>query len=212
MLENIKEWHKEAVANRVVSSLKDNGFKAYYTKTREDAVKKVLELIPKGAKVATAGSITIRELELPELLSKKGFSVLIHDAPSSKSTFETRRETLTSDVLLASANAVTIDGKLVNIDGGANRVAAMSFGPKRTIIVVGVNKIVKDLEAAIWRIKNVAAPMNAKRLNKDTPCVTDGLCSECPPEKSICKATLILEGRPSFTDYHVVIVGESLGF
>jgi len=212
MFENIKEWHKEAVANKVISSLKGNGFNAYYAKTGEDVVRKVFELVPKGAKVAVAGSSTVRELELSELLSKKGFQVISYDAPGKKSSFEIRRETLISDVLLASTNAITLDGKMVNIDRGGNRVAAMSFGPKRTIIVVGVNKIVKDLEAALWRVKNVAAPMNAKRLNRSSPCAIDGFCSECSSENRICKALLILERSPSFSDYHVIVVGESFGF
>jgi hypothetical protein len=94
----------------------------------------------------------------------------------------------------------------VNIDGAGNRVAAMSFGPKRVIIVAGINKVVKDLEAALWRIKNVAAPMNVRRLKKDVPCASDGFCSEHTSEDRICKVIIILEKGPTYTEYHIVIV------
>jgi len=206
------EWHNETMAKRVVKSFENNGFQAYYSRTRNEAIEKVLELVPKDAKVGTGGSMTIRELELPRILAERGNVVVRHDASGQKSSFEMRRETLLSDVFLASANAVTLDGKLVNIDGGGNRVAAMSFGPKKTIIVVGINKVTRDLDSAIWRVKNVAAPMNVRRLNMKAPCASDGFCSECTSEDRICKAILILEKMPSYTDYHIVVVGERLGF
>ena len=214
MKEEIVSWHVEKVAGHVVEALKKNGFNAYFVKSREEAVKKVLELVPQGAKVGIGGSTTIEELKLAEILAERGHEVFRHDLPglSQEEKYRIRREELVSDVFLASANAVTLDGKLVSMDGTGNRVAAMAFGPKRVILVVGKNKIVRDVESAIWRVKNVAAPMNAKRLKRDVPCVESGLCTECDEPGRICKVMVILEKRPTYTDYHVILVGEELGF
>ena len=210
----IVSWYIEKISANVVEALKRNGFNAYFVKNREEAVNKVLELIPEGAKIGIGGSMTIKELDLGEILAKRGHRIFRHDVPglSQEEKHRIRREELTSDVFLASANAITLDGKIVNMDGTGNRVAAMAYGPKKVILVAGINKIVKDVESAIWRVKNVAAPMNAKRLKRQVPCVESGLCAECDEPGRICKVLLILEKKPTYTDYHVVIVGEELGF
>lgn len=214
MRNDIVNWHIEKISGHVVEALKKNGFNAYFVRNREGAINKVLELIPQGAKIGIGGSTTIRELNLVKILTEKGHKVIRHDIPSLSQgeRFRMRREELLSDVFLASANAITLDGKIVNMDGTGNRVAAMAFGPKRVILVVGINKIVKDVESAIWRVKNVAAPMNAKRLKRRVPCVEEGLCTDCDEPGRICKVLLILEKRPTLTDYHVILVGEELGF
>ena len=210
----ITEWYIEQISRHVVEALKKNGFNAYFVKSGKEAVNKVLELIPVNAKVGIGGSATIRELKIPDILAEKGYEVIRHDVPglSPEEQFQIRRKELLADVFLASANAITLDGKIVSMDGTGNRVAAMAFGPKMVILVAGVNKVVKDLEDAIWRIKNVAAPMNAKRLKRDVPCVEDGLCKDCNTPDRICNILLVLEKRPSLTEYHVILVGEELGF
>jgi len=119
---------------------------------------------------------------------------------------------MTSDVFLSSTNALTVDGIIVNTDGVGNRVAGMIFGPRRVILVVGINKIVKDIDDAIWRIKNVATPMNAYRLGLNTPCAKLGYCMNCTSNVSICRVTTIIEYKPSRTDFTVVLVGEELGY
>lgn len=214
MREEIVSWYIEKISRHVVEALRGNGFNAYFVKNKEEAVKKVLELVPQDAKVGIGGSMTIRELKLGEILAERGCKVFRHDIPglSQEEKNRIRREELTSDVFLASANAVTLDGKIVSMDGTGNRVASMAFGPKKVILVVGINKIVKDVESAIWRIKNVAAPMNAKRLKRDVPCVEGGLCTDCDGPGRICNVLLILEKKPTLTDYHIILVGEELGF
>lgn len=125
---------------------------------------------------------------------------------------EIRRKQLTCDVFLTGTNAVTIDGRLVNTDGVGNRVAAMIFGPKKVIIAVGINKIVKDIAEAEKRIKLYAAPMNNKRLNLPNPCIRTGECMDCQGPTRICNVTTILNKRPMLTDIHIFVVGEDLGF
>jgi hypothetical protein len=122
------------------------------------------------------------------------------------------REELNSDVYLASSNAVTEDGRLINIDMTGNRVVAMIFGPPKVILVVGVNKIVKDVDEGIKRVKNVATPMNARRLGLKVPCASTGVCTNCDAEDRLCRVTTIIEKRPSRSDISVILVGEELGF
>lgn len=209
MSKDIREWYNEAQALKAVEALKKNGFNSYYFKSRSEAVEMVLDLVPEKAVVGIGGSLTIRELNLPEILSKKGYEVILHDSPG---TFENRRRTLLSDVFLSSVNAVTLDGKLVCLDGVGNRVAALAFGPKKTIVIAGINKLVRSLDEALWRVKNVAAPMNVKRLNRKTPCNLDGFCVDCDSKERLCRAILILEKVPALSDFSVIIVGENLGF
>ncbi|MBC7091886.1 MAG: lactate utilization protein [Nitrososphaeria archaeon] len=209
MLEDVREWYNMELALKAVESLKRNGFSAYYFKGRSEAVEKILGLVPEKAVVGVGGSITVRELGLPEILSKRGHEVILHNSPD---TFENRRKTLVADVFLSSVNAVTLDGKLVCLDGVGNRVAALAFGPKKTIVVAGVNKLVRGLDEALWRVKNVAAPMNVKRLNRKAPCALNGLCVDCDSSERLCRAILILEKAPARSDFHVILVGESLGF
>jgi hypothetical protein len=125
--------------------------------------------------------------------------------------FELSRKALTSDVFVASTNALTEDGKLLNVDATGNRVAAMFFGPKKVIIVAGVNKIVKDIDAAEKRVREWAAPQNAKRLNRKTPCAETGVCADCRSPQRICNIYVTLAKRPSRTEVVVILVGENLG-
>jgi len=125
---------------------------------------------------------------------------------------EVRRAHINSDVFITSTNAVTETGELVNIDGTGQRVAAMIFGPGRVVVVAGVNKITGDLEEGLWRASNVAAPMNARRLRSETPCVETGECDDCVAPGRICGITTIIHRRPSRTPFTVVLVGEKLGY
>jgi hypothetical protein len=127
-------------------------------------------------------------------------------------SFERRRRGLLADVMIASSNAVTLDGKLVNLDGSSNRVAGMAFGPKKVILVVGMNKVVSDVDAAMARVKHYAAPVNAVRLGLDTPCVKTGLCADCRSPQRICNTWSIIEGQTIQGRIHVKLVGEPLGY
>ncbi|MGB9681551.1 MAG: lactate utilization protein [bacterium] len=213
-MEANREWYKEQLLNRIVENLKSRDFDAFWFRSKEDARDKILNLIPKDARVGVGGSISIRELKVIEDLVARG-NIVIHHWKAEldpEADFYTRREELLTDVFLVSSNAITMDGILVNTDGVGNRVAGMIFGPKMVIVVVGINKIVKDIEEALWRIKNVAAPINAHRLGLNTPCAKTGYCSNCTGINNICRVTTIIERKPSKTNFTVLLVSEELGY
>lgn len=209
-----REWYKESLLERVSENLKKRGFNAFWSRNRDEAKAKILELIPEGSRVGIGGSISIRELGIIEDLEARGYTIVHHwkSELSPELDFQIRREEIVTDVFLASTNALTIDGIIVNTDGVGNRVAAMIFGPRKVILIAGVNKIVKNLDDAIWRIKNVAAPINAHRLGSNTPCAKLGYCANCSGTASICRVTTIIEYKPSKTDFTVVLVNEELGY
>lgn len=204
--------------SRTKEALERNQFRVLVASSKKDAADKVLELIPLDAKVGVGGSMTIRELGLIEALTQRGNRVVHHWLPdipvSDWLPFMT--EAHNSDVFLCSSNAVTEDGKLVNIDSTGNRVASMIFGPKKVILVAGKNKIVKDVDEGLERLKRVAGPLNAKRHNlTELPCVATGLCTDCNSPKRICRAITIMERAPNRvrrSNITVVLVAENLGF
>jgi len=206
------------VLSRTREALERNQFKVLVVSSKKDAVNKVLGLIPLDAKVGVGGSMTVRELGLIEALTRRGNCVVHHwllDMPVSD-WLPFMMEAHNSDVYLCSSNAVTEDGKLVNIDSTGNRVASMVFGPKKVIVIVGKNKIVKDVDEGLKRLKKVAGPLNAKRHNLvELPCVTTGLCADCNSPKRICRVITIMERAPNRVrepNITVVLVAEELGF
>jgi len=211
-----RDRYTEKVVQVTLKNLEKNGFTAFYVPSKQEALKKVLEMIPIDAKVGVGGSVTVRELGLVKALNERGNPLADLWLPglSREELKEIRRSQLTSDVFLTSSNAVTMDGKLLNADGTGNRVAAMIFGPRKVIIVAGVNKIVKDVDEGLRRIRNVAAPMNAIRLGLKSPCGLTGMCAEdrCEPPERLCNIITIIERRPNETDTTVVVVGERLGY
>lgn len=195
----------------VAEALNKRGFDAYYVSTAEEAKAKALELIPEGAVVSWGGSITVDQIGLKEEVLNK-FSVINRDAAkSTEERMELMRQALTCDTFLMSANAITEDGQLVNIDGNGNRVAALCFGPKEVIVVAGMNKVVGSLEDAWDRARNYAAPVNAQRFELPTPCGKTGLCADCKNSSTICTHFVVTRmgknGR-----IKVILVGEELGF
>lgn len=208
------QWHHDVFGEKVVKALEKNNFSAYYVASRAEATEKILSLIPAGATIGVGGSWTLRELGLPEQLANMGHEVFDHNKPglTPETADALRRKEQSCDVFLSGTNAITLDGQIVNTDGTGNRVAAMSFGPKKAVIVVGINKIVSDLDAAMERIEMFAAPVNNKRLNRPNPCTLTGVCMDCQGPARICNITSILHKKPPAIDFHVVIVGEELGF
>lgn len=198
----------------VVKALSQKGFHTQYADTAEEALNKVLKLIPRNASVGIPGSVSIRELGIMEKLEERGNRIYHHWDPSL--TPETKGQRLAeennSDFILTSTNALTLDGMLVNIDGVGNRVSAMAWGNNTIIYVVGINKIANDLESAIQRVRDKATPPNAIRLNIDTPCSHTGHCMNCNSPQRVCRALLILERAPMGRDCHVILVGEELGY
>jgi L-lactate utilization protein LutB len=202
------------MVERTASALVDRGFRAIVAAGMEEAREQVLGLIPPGARVGVGGSVSVRELGIVDALRERGQTIYEDWGPqqAQPKEFDYRKAHLTCDVFLASSNAITSDGDLVNTDGVGNRVAAMIFGPQKVIVVAGHNKIVPDLDSAIQRIKNVAAPLNAKRLDLAVPCAKTGYCVDCSAPDSICRVTTIISRKPRRTDITVVLVCEQLGY
>jgi hypothetical protein len=188
-----------------------------YFPTRTEVMARVLQLIPPNALVGVGGSVTIREIGLVDSLEQRGNTIISHWEAQKKrqkpeEVMKARKLLASADIFLTSTNAITEEGHLVNIDHAGQRVAAMIFGPQKVIIIVGVNKIVRNVEYAMDRIRNVAAPMNAKRLNLQVPCAETGSCSDCVSTNRICNVTTIIERRPVHTDSTIILLGETVGF
>src|SRR4030043_2250234 len=180
-MDPIKEWWIEEKAKKAVEKLEAHEFKAIYVKTKEEAFKEIWKYITPKLRIGVGGSVTIRELGILEKLEAQGNTLYNHWKPglTKENALEIRKLQMTSDLFLSSVNAITLNGELVNIDGVGNRVNSINFGPGKVILVAGYNKIVEDVQEAIKRIKNVAAPLNARRLNIDVPCAKVGKCVDC---------------------------------
>ncbi len=210
----IKQWWVDEKAKKTVEKLVAHEFKAIYVKTKEEAVRELWKHITPGQKVGVGGSLTIRGLGILEKLEAQGYTIYDHwkSGLAPENILEIRKSQMTSDLFLTSANAITLNGELVNIDGIGNRVNAINFGPGKVILVAGYNKVVDDVQEGIKRIKNVVAPMNARRLNIDVPCAKVGKCVDCNSPNRICRVLVIHERKPSWTDILILLVGEELGF
>ena len=215
-MDPIRDWFVEDRGRRAAEALKRRDFNAHYVENQDKAREMILKEVPPGATVGVGGSVTIRGLKVLEALKARGHEVLDHwEVPRDPrgESFIVRRGQQTSDVFLASTNAITLEGQLVNIDGAGNRVNALAFGPKKAIVVAGVNKIAANLDSAIRRIKEVAVPLNCRRLNISPPCIQAGKCVDCRVPQRTCRITTIIEWKPPFfSDYLVIIVGENLGY
>ena len=207
-------WHNDTLGVKTVEALVKNNFKATYVQTAKEAAEQILGFIEKENTIGVGGSWTLQQLKIIDELRVRGNQIYNHNKQglSPEEVMDLRRKQLTCDVFLTGTNAITRDGKLVNTDGVGNRVAAMIFGPKKVIIVAGINKIVSDVAEAEKRIKLYAAPINNKRLSTPNPCVKTGECMDCQSPRRICNVTTILSKRPALSDLHVFIIGENLGF
>lgn len=210
-----RDWRNGQIGQKVREALQKRGFQASYVMTTQEAREEVLKLTPAGSSVGISGSVTIRELGLVEELKKRGHIVYDHWAPglTKEENMAVRRNQLTADVFLTGCNAITLDGRLLNTDFTGNRVAAMIFGPRRTIMVAGINKVVPDIEAGLRRIKDVATPLNSHRRQWGKACAVAGHCLECNlPDKS-CRVTTIIEMCPEGNqDFYIILVGKELGY
>jgi L-lactate utilization protein LutB len=213
-MSDLTEWHNDVIGQRAVDALIKHNFTAHYFGDRQVAINHILQLITEGATIGMGGSRTGMELGLWELLAERGHEMFNHnlDGLSLEEKTALRYKQLTCDVFLSGVNAITLNGEIVNRDAFGNRVAAMMFGPKKVIIIAGINKIVRDIEEADKRIKMYSAPMNNKRYELPNPCVQLGQCVDCNSPRRSCNITTILSRRPPLTDIHVMIIGEDLGF
>jgi hypothetical protein len=213
-MKQIHNWHSEIIALKAVEAFKKNGFSALYFQSGEEASEFIMSNIKAEDKVGFGGSVTIKNLGVQEKVKTLGATVLDHNDPtlSPEEKLDTMRGELLCDVFLCSSNAVTLEGELVNIDGVGNRVAAMSFGPKKVIVVVGVNKICKNEAAAFERLEQIAAPKNCKRLNMPNPCTKTGTCMDCRSETRACRIYSVIKRKPMRTNITVMVIGEDIGF
>ena len=198
----------------LVKNLKSRHFDAYYCASKEEVLPLLLSLIPKDHTVSWGGSETLAELGVIEAVKENGYRIIDRaTAATPEERTELMRKALLSDTFLMSANAVSEEGTLINVDGNGNRVAAMMFGPKSVIAVVGMNKVVRDTDAAIVRARTVAAPMNVQRFDGlHTPCKATGACADCKSPDCICSyVTVTRMSRPKGR-IKVIFVGENLGF
>jgi len=208
------EWN-EKVARKIIKSLEKRRMAGSYTAGADQAKDEILEMIPPGATVFRCGSMSAGGMGLWESIGALPEANLIdpyRPELSPEEAMELRRRGLTADVMIASTNAITLDGRLVNLDGMGNRVAAMAFGPKKVILVVGMNKVAPDLESAVARVKHYAAPVNNIRYGLKNPCVETGLCSDCKTPQRICNMWSIIEGHMIKDRIHVKLIGENLGY
>jgi hypothetical protein len=214
MVVRYRRWLDRKTAERCAHNLKRNGFDARLAATPEAGCREVLGMISDLETFGIGGSETIREIGLVEELH--GMGKTIHDhwqqALSPEEIQAVRLEQGRCDCFLCSANAISVQGEIVNVDGIGNRVAAMTYGPRKVVIVAGVNKIAPDLDQALQRVRLVAGPMRAKSLGMDTPCAESGVCADCRSPQRICRITTILHRRPMLTDIAVVLIGTPLGY
>ncbi len=209
-----QEERNQKLAERIIKSLNRRNMEAFYCPTGKEAVEKVMELIADGSTVTWGGTATVRDLGIPEALKSRGtLKVLDRDlaeTPEEKEAIYLRA--FTADVYLTSANAISEDGVIVNIDGNGNRVAAISWGPKKVIFVIGLNKVAQTVEAALARARSTASPINAQRFDINTPCRIDGTCHNCNSPESICSYVHLLRNSRNKGRHVVVLVGEDLGY
>lgn len=196
----------------LISNLEGKKIPAEYFENTEAVKERILSEINEGETVGIGGSMTIFDLKLHEDLSKAGNEVYWHWLVEPEKRGAVRQKASTSDIYLTSTNAITEAGELVNIDGVGNRVSAMFYGPKKVIVVCGVNKITTDIISAIDRIKAKACPPNARRLNLKVPCAYTDQCNDCSSPERMCNITTIINSKPSTVELKVYIVGEELGY
>ncbi|MFC2166042.1 lactate utilization protein [Acidobacteriota bacterium] len=203
-------------AEQIIKNLKKRNMNGFYFESSQEAVEAICGMIPEDALVGLGGSETIMESGLIDALRKMNIRLLdrYKEGVTPERVAEMRQEGLLSDIYITSSNAISSDGKIVNMDGTGNRVAAMIFGPKKVIFMVGMNKAVISLEDAITRIKTIAGPMNSIRVNMNTPCSKLGFCADphCHPPNRICSQLVILEANLIPDRINVVLVGEELGY
>ncbi len=209
MNENITK-RNGLLAKKVIKGLESRNMSGYYAENKEEAKKLALSLIPEGSSVTMGGAMSAHEIGLVEALKQGNYDFIDREA------YEDRREAVLkaydADVYLSSANAITEDGIMINIDGNSNRVSALAYGPKKVVFIVGMNKVCDDVDGAMKRARNVAAPINAQRFGLNTPCAQTGSCMDCKSPDTICCQFLMTRYSKHQGRIHVILVNDALGF
>ncbi len=206
---NLKK-RNELLAQKTIRGLESRNMSGYYAKDREEALEIALSLIPEGSSVTMGGSMSVHEIRLVDALKKGNYNFIDRDAYEDKG--KAALMSYDADVFLASANAMTDDGILVNIDGNSNRVSAIAYGPRKVVFIVSINKIAPDVDSAMKRARSIAAPANAQRFDIKTPCKETGACFNCKSPDTICCQFLVTRYSRHADRIHVVLVNDSLGF
>lgn len=212
-MDAVQKWANECKAKEIIEILKERKFDAVYAEDAQTARKMVMERIPEGSTIAVGGSVTLNETGImDDIRSDKYRFIDRFNTPNFEAMLEKYREGYNADVFVSSTNAITKEGQLVNIDCTGNRTSSIAFGPKKVIIVTGVNKIVDTMEEGIRRAKSIA-PMNARRITHKTPCAVDMQCTNCSDQARICNIISIIDGCHYFPGrITVVVVPETLGY
>ena len=198
------------LSQKIIKGLASRNMTGYYAETKEEALRLALQLIPEGATVVMGGAASVKEIGLLDALKAGNYNFVDRDAATDPRA--AMLAAYDADVFLSSANAMTEDGVLVNVDGNANRVSAIACGPKKVLFIVGMNKVCPDPDSALKRARNVAAPINAQRFGLTTPCTKTGACMNCKSPDTICCQILFTRYSRHTDRIHVILVGESLGF
>lgn len=208
-----KELYYEKRGQILIQNLKKRHFDAYFCGNRNDALQKALELIPEGSLVGWGGARSAQEIGLMDALNQGNYRTIDRDkmkTPEEKQ--KAARDCFNADVFITGANALSLDGQMVNIDGSGNRVGAIIYGPKSVLVIAGMNKVMESLEDAVKRARTVAAPMNEQRFLGDTPCSVTGVCGDCKSEGCICNQIVITRNCRPAGRIIFIVVGEELGF
>lgn len=215
MLES-KAKHYEILAGKIIDKLTLRNMEGYYAATKEEALQLIKErFLTEGVSVAWGGSMTMEEIGLMDYLQGGESGCVVYDRMTAKTPEEQKAmkaNIVNADYFIMSTNAITMDGELVNIDGTANRVSFLCYGPENVLVIAGMNKVATDVEDGLKRVKNIASPPNAIRLNRDTPCTKSGRCTDCFAEDCICSQTVVTRRSSAKGRIKVILVGEELGF
>lgn len=213
MNENIK-WVNEKKIEKTINNLKKNNINGYYVKDNDELINLIKDIAKEGEVVSVGGSMSLFESKVIELLRSGRYEFLDRYKKdlTQEDIKEIYRKSFFADTYFASANAITEDGKIFNVDGNGNRVAAILYGPDKVVLIVGVNKIVKNIEQAVSRNRAISGPANAKRLNLSTPCVKTGQCMECNSEDRICCEYTVIKRQRNPKRMHVIFINDTLGF
>ena len=209
------DMHKEYYKKRgeiLVKNLRSRHFDAYYCVSKEEALEKALELIPQGASVGWGGVMSAAQIGLLDAVRQGDYHAIDRErCTTQEEKLQAARDSMFADVFLTSANGLSLDGEMVNIDGQGNRVAAIVYGPKEVLVIAGMNKVSDTLEDAITRARTVAAPLNQQRFMLNNPCTVTGTCSDCKSETCICNQILITRHCRPVGRIKFILVGEDLG-
>lgn len=208
-----KQKYYEKRAQVLLKNLTSRGFEAYYCADKDQARAKALELIPKGASVGWGGCASAEQIGLVDAVRHGNYTAMDRDtAATPQERVKIMKQCLGADVFLTGANALSLDGQMVNIDGNGNRVAAVVYGPDSVLVIAGMNKVCDTLDAAVTRARTIAAPMNKQRFDSKTPCEVTGACADCKSDSCICNQILITRNCRPAGRIKVILVGEELGF